>query len=100
MKGFVHEVVIACASKVIARHQRSYERETVAFDPLHYLALPEQKSRALDQAAPLASWTVPDCFAVLRRLLEARLKKHGSREYRAPMTGLRHWGGSMCRCYG
>jgi hypothetical protein len=24
---------------------------------------------------------LPDCFAELRRLVEARLKKHGSREY-------------------
>jgi hypothetical protein len=81
VKGFVHEVVIACASEVIARHQRSYERETVVFDPLHYLALLEQKTRALDQAAPLAGWKLPECFAELRRLLEASLKKHGSREY-------------------
>jgi hypothetical protein len=81
VKGFVHEVVIACASEVIARHQRSYEREAVVFDPLHYLALLEQKTRALDQAAPLAGWKLPACFAELRRLLEARLKKHGSREY-------------------
>src|SRR6202789_471828 len=81
VKGFVHEVVIACASEIIARHQRSYERETVVFDPLHYLALLEQKTRALDQAAPLAGWQLPECFAQLRRLLEARLRKHGSREY-------------------
>jgi len=81
VKGCVHEVVMACASEVIARHQRSYERETVVFDPLHYLALLEQKTRALDQAAPLAGWQLPECFAQLRRLLEARLKKHGSREY-------------------
>jgi transposase len=81
VKGYVHEVVIACGSEVIARHQRSYERETVVFDPLHYLALLEQKTRALDQAAPLAGWQLPESFAQLRRLLEARLKKHGSREY-------------------
>ena len=81
VKGYVHEVVIACGSEVIARHQRSYERETVVFDPLHYLALLEQKTRALDQAAPLVGWQLPECFAELRRLLEARLKKHGSREY-------------------
>jgi transposase len=81
VKGYVHEVVIACASQVIARHQRSYEREAVVFDPLHYLALLEQKTRALDQAAPLAGWQLPECFAELRRLLEARLRKHGSREY-------------------
>lgn len=81
VKGFVHEIVIARASEVIARHQRSYEREAVIFDPLHYLALLEQETRALDQAAPLAGWKLPDCFAELHRLLEARLKKHGSREY-------------------
>jgi transposase len=81
VKGYVHEVVIACASEVIAKHQRSYEREAVVFDPLHYLALLEQKTRALDQAAPLVGWQLPECFAQLRRLLEGRLKKHGSREY-------------------
>ncbi len=81
VKGYVHEVVIACGSEIIARHVRSYERETVVFDPLHYLALLEQKTRALDQAAPLVGWQLPECFAELRRLLEARLKKHGSREY-------------------
>ena len=51
------------------------------YDPLHYLALLEHKSRALDQAAPLAGWQLPECFAHLRRLLEARLAKHASREY-------------------
>ena len=81
VKGYVHEVVIACASEVIARHKRSYEREAVVFDPLHYLALLEQKTRALDQAAPLQGWQLPECYLQLRRLLEARLKKHGSREY-------------------
>jgi transposase len=81
VKGYVHEVVIACGSDVIARHPRSYERAAVIFDPLHYLALIEQKTRALDQAAPLVGWQLPECFPTLRRLLEARLRKHGSREY-------------------
>jgi transposase len=58
VKGYVHEVGIASAREVIARHQRSYEREAVVFDPLHYLALLEQKTRALDQAAPLAGLAV------------------------------------------
>jgi transposase len=80
VRGYVHEVTISCASEVVVRHPRSYERETVVFDPLHYLALLEEKTRALDQAAPLAGWQLPACFAHLRRLLEARLK-HGSREY-------------------
>jgi transposase len=80
VQGYVHEVTIACGSEVIARHPRSYEREAVVYDPMHYLALLEQKTRALDQAAPLQGWQLPACFATLRRLLEARLK-HGGREY-------------------
>jgi transposase len=81
VKGYVHEVVIVCGNEVIARHRRSYEREDMIFDPRHYLALLEQKTRALDQAAPLAGWDLPECFARLRRLLEARLSKGGKREY-------------------
>jgi transposase len=81
VKGYVHCVEIVCGSEVIARHPRSYERETAIYDPLHYLALLEHKSRALDQAAPLTGWQLPECFAHLRRLLEARLTRHAGREY-------------------
>ena len=41
---------------------------------------------ALDQAAPLADWKLPDAFATMRRLLEARMgKKDGlpPRKWRA-----------------
>ena len=81
VKGFVHEVVICAANEVIARHPRSYEREDMIFDPLHYLALLEQKPNALDQAAPLAGWILPEGFPKLQRLMEARLGKKGKREY-------------------
>ena len=81
VRGYVHEVVISCGAEVIARHPRSYEREDFVFDPLHYLALIEQKINALDQAAPLASWQLPEEFATLRRLLEARMGKQGKREF-------------------
>jgi len=58
-----------------------YEREDVIFEPRHYLALLEQKSNALDQAAPLEGWKLPVCFAEVRQLLEVRLQKKGKREY-------------------
>ena len=41
----------------------------------------ERKTGALDQAAPLAGWALPEEFLRLRRLLEARLGKAGTREY-------------------
>jgi transposase len=81
VRGYVHEVVIGCATEIIARHPRSYDREDMVFDPIHYLPLLEQKIAALDQAAPLVGWQLPDAFATLRRLLEARMGKAGKREY-------------------
>lgn len=81
VRGYVDEVVIACGAEIIARHGRSYAREDFIFDPLHYLALLERKIGALDQAAPLQGWDLPESFATLRRLLEARMGKHGKREY-------------------
>jgi transposase len=81
VKGFVQEVVICVASEVIARHPRSYEREDMIFDPLHYLALLEQKTTALDQAAPLEGWELPEGFGQLRPLMEVRLGRKGKREY-------------------
>jgi hypothetical protein len=81
VKGYVDAVVIGCGSEEIARHRRSYGREELIFEPRHYLALLERKIGALDQAAPLAGWALPEEFLRLRRLLEARLGKPGTREY-------------------
>ena len=81
IRGYVESVVISCGADIIARHVRSYEREDFVFDPLHYLALLERKIGALDQAAPLAGWALPDEFTVLRRLLEARMARQGKREF-------------------
>ena len=81
VKGYVDHVVIVCGGDAIARHPRSYEREALIFDPLHYVALLERKTGALDHAAPLAGWELPEEFLRLRRLLEARLGKPGTREY-------------------
>lgn len=81
IRGYVHEVVIGCAAEIIARHPRSYDREDMVFDPVHYLPYLERKIAALDQAAPLVGWELPDAFVTLRRLLEARMGKAGKREY-------------------
>jgi transposase len=81
VRGYVGEVVIGCGAEIIARHRRSYEKADMVFDPLHFLPLLEQKVGALDQAAPLQGWELPQEFATLRRLLEARMGKAGKREY-------------------
>ena len=81
VRGYVDQVVISCGAEVIARHPRSYERDDFVYDPIHYLPLLEQKIGALDQAAPLQGWDLPEEFATLRRLLESRMGRRGKREF-------------------
>jgi transposase len=81
VKAFVWEVVISASNEVIARHARSYQREEMIFNPLHYLALLEQKINSLDQAAPLQGWPLPEEFTELRHQMETRLGKRGRREF-------------------
>lgn len=81
VKGFIDKVVIFCEGAEIARHVRSYERDDFVFEPRHYLALLEQKPGALDQAAPLQDWALPQTLGDLRRLMEARMGKRGKREF-------------------
>ena len=63
LRGYVDRVVIGCGGDVIARLPRCWDREDMVFDPVHYLPLLEQKVGALDQAAPLAAWDLPEEFA-------------------------------------
>ena len=81
VRGYVDQVVISCGSEVIAKHHRSYERDDFVYDPIHYLPLLERKPGALDQAAPLQSWELPEDFGTLRRLLESRMGRRGKREF-------------------
>lgn len=81
VKGFVDEVVISIAGEEIARHPRSYAEGAFVANPLHYLALIEQKPGALDQAAALQGWDLPEIFQHLRHLLEARMGNKGKREF-------------------
>ena len=69
VRGYVDQVVISSGAEVIARHPRSYEQDDFVFDPIHYLPLLERKTAALDQAAPLQGWDLPEEYQTLRRLL-------------------------------
>ena len=64
--------------------------ERITFDPRHYLALLERKPGAFDFARPLENWELPECFALLRRRLEASLGDLGTREYIKVLRLLEH----------
>ena len=81
VRGYVDQVMISCGTEVIASHPRSYDRDDFVYDPIHYLPLLERKPGALDQAATLQGWELPEEFGTLRRLLESRMGRRGKREY-------------------
>ena len=77
IKGYVERVVLCHQQKVVAEHRRSWDKEGVFFNYLHYLPLLEQKPGALDHARPLADLNLPACFDTLRRRLVLEQQKQG-----------------------
>jgi transposase len=67
--------------QLLAKHDRLWDKEEIAFEPLHYLELLERKPGALDQAKPLAEWRLPECFHQLRSRLETERQRWGTREF-------------------
>jgi hypothetical protein len=83
IKGYMDRVVLCHGPEVIAEHKRSWNREGVFFNYLHYLPLLERKPGSLDYARPLAGLELPECFDHLRRRMVAEQKKEneGIREF-------------------
>ena len=77
IKGYVDRVVLYHKEKRVAEHRRSWKKEGVFFDYLHYLPLLERKPGSLDYARPLADLNLPDCFDILRRRLVGEEEKEG-----------------------
>ncbi len=83
VKGYVDRVVLCHKEETVAEHRRSWKKQGVFFNYVHYLALLERKPGALDHALPLANWNLPDCFDILHRRLQAEAEREGegTREY-------------------
>lgn len=77
----VADVRLVYQDRLVATHPRCWERERTLFEPIHYLALLERKPGGFDYARPLENWQLPDCYALLRRRLEAADPQQGTRSY-------------------
>jgi len=78
IKGYVDRVVLCHRDKIVAEHSRSWDKEGVFFDYIHYLPLLERKPGSLEHARPLSDLTLPECFDTLRRRLIAEEEKQGN----------------------
>jgi hypothetical protein len=84
IKAYPFQIEIVHQEEIIARHPRCYDRETDVFDPLHYLALLEQRPGAFEHAKPIRRWreSWPLCYKrLLHRLREQWPEGRGVREF-------------------
>jgi transposase len=88
--GTADAIRIVVGDRVVATHRRSWGREGVFYEPVHYLALLERKPGAFDFAAPLEGRELPVCFGVLRRRLEAESGGPGTRRFIKVLRLLEH----------
>jgi transposase len=77
----VEEVRLVFENCRVAWHRRCWDRERTFYEPVHYLALLERKPGGFDHARPLENWQLPECYALLRRRLEAADLRHGTRSF-------------------
>lgn len=89
--GTIDRVRFAHRGSVVAEQVRCWDKHQVRMEPLHYLALLEQKPYALDSARPLQGWSLPDCFLAMRRRLEEADPVEGTRKYLRVLRLLESW---------
>jgi transposase len=82
-KGYIVRVVLCHKTTVVAQHHRSWDKQGIFFNYVHYLPLLEKKPGALDHARPMAELHLPECFDTLRRRLvaEEATEGEGIREF-------------------
>lgn len=82
-KGYIDRVVLCHKAMIVAEHRRSWGKQGVFYNYVHYLPLLERKPGSLDHARPMADLNLPECFDTLRRRLEAEeeTKGAGTREF-------------------
>ena len=56
VKGYVDRVVLVAEGRAVATHTRSYQKQTLVLDPVHYLATLGHKPGALGHAPVFRDW--------------------------------------------
>jgi transposase len=73
LRAYPFVIEVLHQERIIASHPRCYQRDQDLFDPLHYLALLEQRPAAFEHAIPMRRWRA-DWPAIYHQVL-ARLRE-------------------------
>jgi transposase len=79
--GYAEEVLVRADGRLIARHERGFEKGRMVLDPLHYLPILRRKPHALDHAVAFRNWPLPLVYERFRQELERRHNGDGLRQY-------------------
>jgi transposase len=79
--GYAEEVLARCDGRIIARHERDFEKGLKVLNPLHYLPVLRKKPHALDHAEAFHNWTLPLVYERFRDELEQRHNGDGLGQY-------------------
>jgi hypothetical protein len=84
LKAYPFRIDIVAGETVLANHPRCYDRQQDILDPLHYLALLEQRPGAFEHAKPIRQWRdtwSPTYDRVLARLQADHRDGEGVQEF-------------------
>lgn len=78
LRAYPFEIEVLFMDRVIAHHQRCFEREQDCYEPLHYLPLLIQRPGAFEHAAPIRHWrrSWPPAYERLLKRLRERLPRN------------------------
>ena len=79
LRTYAEQVVVVADDKVIATHQRSFNKHDYCFEPWHYVPLLKQKPGALRNGAPFTQWDLPKPLQTLKTAYLQR--QGGDREF-------------------
>ena len=77
-KGYIDRIMLCHKATIVAKHRRSWGKQGIFFDYVHYLPLLERKPGSLDHARPMAELNLPECFDTIRRRLVAEEETEGA----------------------
>ena len=81
LQAYVWRVEIACGDRVIATHERCYEKGQDILNIDHYLPLLIQRPGAFPYAKPVRQWKMPEVYREFLEALTKRVNGSGVREF-------------------
>lgn len=90
LRAYADRIEVVADGVAVARHSRSFARDTLILDPWHYLSVLERKPGALRNGAPFMNWSLPAAIATVRTRLLKQLK--GDRAFVEVLLAMREHG--------